>query len=92
MTPPHSIQRTLPAWCSSSVTESEIRRLCVQAQGGLIGSGYGTCPDSLRSTVTSGTQVGIAADFRNHDRLVSAMQDTKYGNVGGPPADTERGD
>ena len=33
MTPPHSIQRTLPALCSSSETQSEIRRLCVQTQG-----------------------------------------------------------
>ena len=35
-TPPHSTQRTFPALCSSSVTLSEIRRLWVQAQEGLI--------------------------------------------------------
>ena len=32
MTPPHSTQRTLPASCSSAVTQSEIRRLFVQVQ------------------------------------------------------------
>lgn len=36
---PHSTQRTLPASCSSSVTQSEIRRLCIQAQSGLNGRG-----------------------------------------------------
>ena len=30
MTLPHSTHRTLPASCSSSETESEIRRLCAQ--------------------------------------------------------------
>ena len=90
MMPPHSIQRTLLAWCSSSVTELEIRRLCVQAQGGLIGRVCGACPGSLWSTVTSGTQVDIEADFRNHDLLVSAMQDARYGRVGGSPDDTKR--
>jgi len=54
MTPPHSTQRTLPALCSSSETQSEIRRLCVQVQGGLIVSGCGACPDSSRFTVTPG--------------------------------------
>jgi hypothetical protein len=47
----HSTQRTLPALCSSSETQSEIRRLCEQAQGGLIGSGCGARPDSSRFTV-----------------------------------------
>jgi len=51
MTPPHSIQRTLPASCSSSVTQSEIRRLCVHMRGGLIGGGCGGRPDSSRFTV-----------------------------------------
>ena len=41
---PHSTQRTLPARCSSSETESEIRRLCVQAWGGFFGRGVGACP------------------------------------------------
>jgi hypothetical protein len=36
MTLPHSKQCTLPALCSSSETQSEIRRLCVQVEGGLI--------------------------------------------------------
>ena len=35
MMPPHSTQRTMPAPCSSSETESEITRLCVQVRGGL---------------------------------------------------------
>lgn len=43
MMPPHSTHRTLPALCSSSVTPSEIRRLCAQAPGGLIGRDCGTC-------------------------------------------------
>jgi hypothetical protein len=38
-TPPHSTQRTFPALCSSSVTLSEIRRLWVQAQEGLMEMG-----------------------------------------------------
>jgi len=50
-TPPHSTQRTLPALCSSSETQSEIRRLCVQLQGGLIGRVCGARPDSSRLTV-----------------------------------------
>ena len=50
-TPPHSTQRTFPALCSSSETQSEIRRLCVQVQGGLIGGSCGVCPGSLRSTM-----------------------------------------
>ena len=51
MMPPHSTQRTLLALCSSSETQSEIRRLCVQAQDGLIGSGCGARPDSPRFMV-----------------------------------------
>ena len=51
MTPSHSTQRTLPALCSSSETQSEIRRLCIQVQGGLIGRGCGARPDSSRFTV-----------------------------------------
>ena len=35
MMAPHSMQRTLPALCSSSDTESEINRLWVQEQSGL---------------------------------------------------------
>src|SRR2546427_9665005 len=50
-TPPHSTQRTLPALCSSSETQSEIRRLCVQAQGGLIERVWGACRDPLRFMV-----------------------------------------
>jgi hypothetical protein len=37
MTLPHSTQCTLPALCSSSETQSEIRRLCLQVAGGLNG-------------------------------------------------------
>ena len=51
MTPPHSTQRTLPASCSSSVTLSEIRRLCVQVQDELIGKVCGVRPDSSRFMV-----------------------------------------
>jgi len=58
----------------------EIRRLCVQAQGGLIGKVCRACPDSLRSTVHLRYTRSIAADLSYHGRLVPAMQDTKYGN------------
>jgi hypothetical protein len=51
MTAPHSTQRTLPALRSSSETQSEIRRLCAQVQGGLIGSVCGACFGFLRFTV-----------------------------------------
>ena len=92
MTPPHSTQRTLPVLCSSSETQSEIRRLCIQAQGGLIGNGCGACPDSSRFTVhlRDGTYV-LLTDLRYRSSPISVMQDTTYGNVGGPPADTECG-
>ena len=85
-TPPHSTQRTLPALCSSSETQSEIRRLCAQAQGRLIGSGCGARPDSSRFTMhlRESKQV-LLADVLYRSSLVPAMQDTKYGNVGGPP-------
>jgi hypothetical protein len=43
---PHSTQRTLRALCSSSETQSEMRRLCAQARGGLIESGCAVRPDS----------------------------------------------
>ena len=36
MTLSHSTQRTMPVSCSSSETESEIRRLCVHVRGGLL--------------------------------------------------------
>lgn len=49
--PPHSTQRTFPALCSSSVTLSEIRRLCAQAQDGLIEMGEAVRSDLLRLTV-----------------------------------------
>lgn len=45
MTHPHSTHRTLPARCSSSETQSEIRRLCVQAWGGFIGGDCRARPD-----------------------------------------------
>ncbi len=50
MTLPHSTQCTLPALCSSSETQSDIRRLCVQVAGGLIGRVCGARPDSSRFT------------------------------------------
>src|SRR6185295_743752 len=51
MTLPHSTQCTLPALCSSSETQSEIRRLCRQIAGGVIGSVCGAGPDFSRFTV-----------------------------------------
>ena len=60
---PHSTQRTLPARCSSSVTQSEIRRLWVQAQGGFVGSGCGAGSDSLRFTLHLQEGIGIANDY-----------------------------
>jgi hypothetical protein len=35
--------------------------------------------------------VGIAAYFGHYDRLLSSVQGTRTGKVGGPPADNERG-
>lgn len=90
--PPHSTHRTLPASCSSSVTQSEMRRLCVQAQGGLIGRDCGARSDPLRFTVhlCDGKSL-LLADVLYRSSLISALQDTKYGNVGGSPADIECG-
>ena len=51
MTPPHSTHRTLPASCSSSETQSEIRRLCVQARGGFVGRDCSARPDCPRFMV-----------------------------------------
>ena len=51
MTLPHSTQCTLPALCSSSETQSEIRRLCLQVAGGLIGNVCGARPGSSRFMV-----------------------------------------
>jgi hypothetical protein len=92
MTPPHSTQRTMPALCSSSETQSEIRRLCAQVQGGLIVKDCGACPDPSMFTVhlRDGTYV-LLTDLRYRSSLVSVMQATKYGKVGGPLADTECG-
>ena len=52
MTLPHPTQRTLPASCSSSVTRSDNRRLCVQVWGGLVERGWETGSDCSRSTVS----------------------------------------
>ena len=80
MTPPHSTQRTLPALCSSSKTQSEIRRLCVQVQGGLIVRDCGACPDPSMFTVhlRDGTYV-LLTDLRYRSSLVSVMQDQNMG-------------
>lgn len=51
MTLPHSMQHTFPAMCSSSETLSEIRRLCVQARGGLVGGHCSARPDCSRFMV-----------------------------------------
>lgn len=51
MTLPHSTQCTLPALCSSSETQSEIRRLCRQVAGGLIGNVCGARPGFSRFTM-----------------------------------------
>ena len=51
MTLPHSTQCTLPALRSSSETQSEIRRLCLQAAGGLNGKVCWTSPGFSRFTV-----------------------------------------
>ena len=51
MTPPHLTHRTLPASCSSSETQSEIRRLCVQARGGFVGMDCSARPDCPRFMV-----------------------------------------
>jgi hypothetical protein len=51
MTLPHSTQCTLPALCSSSETQSEIRRLCLQIAGGLNGKVCWTGPGFSRFTM-----------------------------------------
>jgi hypothetical protein len=51
MTLPHSTHRTLLASCSSSETQSEIRRLCVQARGGFVGRDCSARPDCPRFMV-----------------------------------------
>jgi hypothetical protein len=61
MTLPHSTQRTLPASCSSSVRQSEIRRVCVQVWGGLIGGFCEARRDSLGSRRTK--QDGSTSDW-----------------------------
>ena len=92
MTLPHSTQRTMPALCSSSETQSEIRRLCAQVQGGFIVRDCGACPDLSMFTVhlRDGTYV-LLTDLRYRSSLVSVMQATGYGKVGGSLADTECG-
>ena len=86
MTLPHSTQRTLPALCSSSETQSEMRRLCVQAQGELIESGCAVRLDSSRFIVhLSNGKEDLLANFHHRKPPVFAIQGTKYGNVGGSP-------
>jgi hypothetical protein len=51
MTLSHSTQRTMPALCSASETQSEIRRLCIQARGGLVGGDCSARPDCSRFMV-----------------------------------------
>ena len=51
MTPSHSTQRTMPALCSASETQSESRRLCIQARGGLVGGDCSARPDCSRFMV-----------------------------------------
>ena len=51
MTLSHSTQRTMPLPCSSSETQSEIRRLCVQARGGFVGMDCSARPDCPRFMV-----------------------------------------
>ena len=77
MTLPHSTQCTLPALCSSSETQSEISRLCLQVAGGLIGKVCGARPGFSRFTMHlwDGKQI-MLTDLRYHSSLVSAMQDT----------------
>jgi hypothetical protein len=83
MTPPHSTQRTLPALCSSSETQLEIKRLCVQAQGGLIGSGWIARFDSSRFIVhLSNCQEVLLADFCYRKPPIFATQDTKLWEQG----------
>ncbi len=60
MTPPHSTQRTLPAFCSSTETQSENMRLCVQAQRRRVGSGYKACSDTLKFMMHFRVTVGFS--------------------------------
>jgi len=92
MMSPHSTQRTLPALCSSSETQSEIRRLCRQAQGGVIGGGCAIRPDSSRSIVhLSNGEEDSLADFHYRNSLISSKQGIKLGDLSDvAPADTDR--
>jgi hypothetical protein len=83
MTFPHSTPRILPLLCSSSVTLSEIMRLCVQPLGGFIGRDFGACSDSLNFTVHLwNAKYVLLADVRHHDPLASAIQNNKQWGTG----------
>jgi|SRR6185295_7526581 len=91
MMPPHSTQRTLPALCSSCETQSEIRRLWVQSQSGVIGSGGAIRPDSSRFIVhLSSGKEDLLADLHYRNSLISAKQGIKYGTLSDvAPAETD---
>ena len=61
MTLLHSTQCTLPALCSSSETQSEIRRLYLQVKVGLMGNVWGLFLVFRGSWCTSRAQVGTTS-------------------------------
>jgi hypothetical protein len=81
MTPPHSTQRTLPAFCSSTETQYEIMRLCVQAQGRLIGSGCTACSDTVKFTIHFRVTVGFSFRlvWRSYSRTLVKALSTRTG-------------
>jgi hypothetical protein len=81
MTLPHSTQLTLPAFCSSTGTQYEIMRLCVQAHGGLTSSGCWACVDSLKFTLHLRLTVGFRFRLvrRGYSRCVVEALSTKTG-------------
>lgn len=79
MTLPHSTQRTLPASCSSSVTRSEIRRLCVQMRRGLIGKSVRFLLILCGSRCTYETANTIASGFALSS--FSCPRDVRHGKA-----------
>ena len=81
MTLPHSTQLTLPAFRSSTGTQSEIMRLCIQAHGRLTRSGCWACVDSLKFTMH--LRVTVGSRFRlvwwGYSRIVVEALSTRTG-------------
>ena len=75
MTPPHSTQLTLPTFRSSTETQSEIMRLCVQAHGRLFESGI-AASDSLKLMMRSKSLWDL--DFVSYGGVIADMWSNPY--------------